>query len=225
MAGEISRLCGPREADGYLRFAEHARKLWQLERADFIERNLDSPRDMLTANLLRLAVAGGFRRLQSKIDGFFRDPRTRRVFSFQALYAGLAPRQALGLYSVITYMDSVAGVYFPRGGIHAVPRALAAAGEKHGVRFRYQTTVSHVEIAFGRATGVVTEAGELIRRTSWCPTRAGRLPRSAAGDAATDRHAAALAVRGGPARRQRTTVREGSPPQRPFRTTVAARLR
>jgi phytoene desaturase len=162
MADEISRVCGAREADGYLRFVEHARELWRLERGDFIERNFDSPRDLLTANLLRLAAAGGFRRLQSKIDHFFRDPRTRRVFSFQAMYAGLAPHEALGLYAVITYLDAVAGVYFPRGGIHAVPRALAAAGEKHGVRFRYRTTVSHVDTAGGRATGVVTEAGERI---------------------------------------------------------------
>jgi phytoene desaturase len=162
MAGEISRVCGAREAGGYLRFVEHARELWRLERGGFVERNLDSPRDVLTANLLRLAAAGGFRRLQSKIDHFFRDPRTRRVFSFQAMYAGLAPHQALGLYAVIAYLDAVAGVYFPRGGIHAVPRALAGAGEKHGVRFRYQTRVSHVDIAGGRATGVVTEAGERI---------------------------------------------------------------
>jgi phytoene desaturase len=162
MAGEISRLCGAREADGYLRFVEHARTLWRLERRDFIERNLDGPGDLLTANLLRLAAAGGFRRLQSTVDRFFRDPRTRRVFSFQAMYAGLAPHDALGLYAVIAYLDAVAGVYFPRGGIHAVPRALAAAGEKHGVRFRYRTTVSHVDVVGGRATGVVTDAGERI---------------------------------------------------------------
>jgi phytoene desaturase len=162
MAGEISRACGAREADGYLRFVEHARELWRLERGDFIERNLDSPRDLLTANLLRLIAAGGFQRLQSKIDHFFRDPRTRRVFSFQAMYAGLAPHDALGLYAVIAYLDAVTGVYFPRGGIHAVPRALAAAGEKHGVRFRYRTTVSRVDTANGRATGVVTDTGERI---------------------------------------------------------------
>src|SRR3954465_4933548 len=30
MAAEISRVCGSREADGYLRFVDFARKLWQL---------------------------------------------------------------------------------------------------------------------------------------------------------------------------------------------------
>jgi phytoene desaturase len=162
MAAEIGRVCGPREADGYLRFVDFARRLWHLERADFIERNFDSPVDLLTANLLRLLLAGGFRRLQSKIDHFFTDPRTRRVFSFQAMYAGLAPRNALAIYAVIAYLDAVCGVYFPRGGMHAVPRALAGAAEKHGVWIRYDTTVTRVETSGQRAVAVHTAAGERI---------------------------------------------------------------
>jgi phytoene desaturase len=162
MAEEISRVCGPREAEGYRRFVAYARRLWHLQRRDFIERNFDTPTDLLTGNLLRLVLAGGFRHLSSKVNQFFADPRTRRVFSFQAMYAGLAPHDALALYAVIAYLDTVAGVYFPRGGIHAVPRALAGAAEKHGVRFRYGTRVSYVDRAAGRATGVVTTDGDRI---------------------------------------------------------------
>ncbi|MEU4677416.1 phytoene desaturase family protein [Micromonospora sp. NPDC023737] len=162
MAAEISRVCGPREADGYLRFVDYARRLWQLERADFIERNLDSPTDLLTGNLLRLLAGGAFRRLHTKIGQFFRDPRTQRIFSFQAMYAGLAPHDALAIYAVIAYLDSVAGVWFPRGGMHSVSRAMAGAAEKHGVQIRYDTTVTRVETAHGRATGVLTADGELI---------------------------------------------------------------
>lgn len=162
MAAEISRVCGPREADGYLRFVDYARRLWQLERADFIEKNFDAPTDLLTGNLVRLLLAGGFRRLQTKIDQFFRDPRTRRIFSFQAMYAGLAPHDALALYAVIAYLDSVAGVYYPRGGIHAVPRALAGAAEKNGVQIRYGVTATRVETANGRATAVVTSDGDRV---------------------------------------------------------------
>ncbi|MBO4205336.1 phytoene desaturase family protein [Micromonospora echinofusca] len=162
MAAEISRVCGPREADGYLRFVDYARNLWHLERTDFIDRNLDAPTDLLTGNLLKLLATGAFRRLQTKIGQFFRDPRTRRIFSFQAMYAGLAPHDALAIYAVIAYLDSVAGVYFPRGGIHAVSRGMAGAAEKHGVQFRYGTTVTQVETANGRATGVLTADGERI---------------------------------------------------------------
>jgi phytoene desaturase len=162
MAAEVSRVCGPREADGYLRYVDHLRLLWRIQRADFIERNFDSPRDLLTANLLRLVAAGGFGRLQPLVDRYFGDPRTRRIFSFQSMYAGMAPHDALALYAVIAYLDSVVGVYFPKGGFHALPRALAAVAEKHGVRIRYGTRAVQVATRNGRARGVFVEGGELV---------------------------------------------------------------
>jgi phytoene desaturase len=162
MAAEVGRVCGPAEAAGYRRFAGFVTELYRLEMRHFIDRNLDSPADLLGVNLLRLASRGGFRRLAGTVGGYLADPRTRRLFSFQAMYAGLSPYEALALYAVIAYMDMVAGVYFPRGGMHAVPRALAAAAAKHGVRFRYRTEVVRVEVAGGRARAVHTAAGERI---------------------------------------------------------------
>ena len=105
---------------------------------DFIDRNIDSPLDLLRPSLARLAAIGGFRRLAPKVGAVpARTSGPQRVFSFQAMYAGLSPYDALAIYAVIGYMDSVAGVFFPRGGMHAVPRALAGAAEKHGVELRY----------------------------------------------------------------------------------------
>jgi len=163
MADEIGRVCGPQEAAGYLRFVAFARDLWRLERDDFIGRNLDTPLDLLRPALLGLLLRGGFRSLSAKVRQFFHDPRTQRIFSFQALYAGMAPHRALALYAVISYLDSVAGVYFPRGGMHAVPQALAGAADKHGVTFRYGTTVTRVETYRGRARAVHTSAGERLQ--------------------------------------------------------------
>lgn len=162
MAAEVARVCGPREADGYLRFVDYARELYRVEWADFVDRNLDTPRDLLTANLPRLLALGGLGSLSARVGRYLRDPRTRRVFSFQAMYAGLAPHRARALYAIIPYLDTVAGVYFPAGGLHAVPRALAGAAGKHGVTFRYGTEVTAVEVAGGRARAVRTAGGERI---------------------------------------------------------------
>jgi phytoene desaturase len=162
MAVEIGRVCGPREADGYRRFVTFAERLWRLERDDFIARNLDTPWDLLRPGLLRLLATGAFRSLDAKIGQYFKDPRTRRVFSFQSLYAGVAPQRALALYAVIAYLDSVAGVHFPQGGLHAVPQAMAGAAAKHGVSLRYSTTVERVETYAGRAQAVHTDTGERI---------------------------------------------------------------
>jgi phytoene desaturase len=162
MAQEITRVCGPAEAAGYRRYVEFVSTLYHLQMRDFIDRNIDSPLDLITPNLARLVAAGGFRRLAPKVEQYLSDPRTQRVFSFQSMYAGLAPRDALALYAVIAYMDSVAGVYFPKGGMHAVPRALAAAAAKHGVVFRYCTTVTRVELDGDRASAVITSDGERV---------------------------------------------------------------
>ncbi|MSO34344.1 MAG: phytoene desaturase, partial [Candidatus Nanopelagicaceae bacterium] len=105
---------------------------------------------------------GGFRKLAPKVSQFLKDPRTQRVYSFQAMYAGVSPQQALAIYAVIAYMDSVNGVFFPKGGMHAVPRALAGAAEKHGVTFKYNTTVTKVEKNGSRASAVITSDGQRI---------------------------------------------------------------
>ena len=160
MADEVRQVCGPDEARGYERYVDFVSRLYDLEMRDFIDRNTDSPLGLLTPDLARLAAVGGFRRLAPKVASYLHDPRTQRLFSFQAMYAGLSPYDALALYAVISYMDSVAGVFFPRGGMHALPRALAGAAEKHGVILRYGEEVARVEVAGGRATAVVTSAGE-----------------------------------------------------------------
>jgi phytoene desaturase len=162
MAAEVERVCGSDEAAGYLRFVEFVSALYRLQFRNFIDRNIDSPRQLLTPSLARLAALGGFRRLAPKTGQYLKDPRTRRVFSFQSMYAGLAPQDALAIYAVISYLDSVAGVYFPVGGMHAVPAALAAAASKHGAEIRYGTTVNRVELSGGRARAVITHTGERI---------------------------------------------------------------
>jgi phytoene desaturase len=162
MAAEVARVCGPAEAAGYRRFVRFLRRLYRVEMAGFIDRNLDSPASLLGPDLARLVALGGFRRLAPKIAGYLRDPRTRRVFSFQAMYAGLSPFQALALYAVISYMDCVVGVYFPAGGMHALPVAMAGAAARHGVEFRYRTEVVRVERSGRRASAVLTRDGERI---------------------------------------------------------------
>ena len=162
MADQIAASCGAADARGWLEYVGYLRKLYDAEMAHFIERNLDSPLQLLGAPLARLAALGGFRRLDRTVARFVQDDRLRRLFSFQAMYAGLAPAQALSIYAVITYLDCVQGVYFPEGGMHAVPRALAGAAAKHGVEFRYDTTVTRIEVVDGRARAVHTAGGERI---------------------------------------------------------------
>ena len=162
MAQEIEEVIGANEAKGYLEYVDFVSKLYQYEMKDFIDKNIDSPLDLLTPNLAKLVALGGFRKLAPKAQQYLKDFRTERIYTFQAMYAGLSPYQALAIYGVIAFMDSIAGVFFPKGGMHAVPRALAGAAAKHGVEFRYNTEITKVEKSGNRATAVITKNGERI---------------------------------------------------------------
>ena len=162
MTAEIARTCGQADADGYQRLVAYLGRLFDVEMPTFIDRNLDSVTDVVGTDAIRLLTMGALRKLPSLVGKYVKDERLKRIFSFQAMYAGLAPQEALGIYAVIAYMDCVRGVFLPRGGMHALPVALAAAATDHGVKIRYDTDVTRIEVSGGRATGVVTADGERI---------------------------------------------------------------
>ncbi|MGX7826869.1 phytoene desaturase family protein [Actinokineospora sp. 24-640] len=162
MEAEVRRVAGPRDAAGYRRLRAWLTELYQVQRERFIGANFDSPLDLAHPDLARLAAMGGFGRLAPAIGRHLRDERLRRLFSFQSLYAGVAPSRALAAYAVIAYMDTVAGVYYPRGGMGTVAEAMAAAAGRAGVRFRYGTAAAWLERVGSRVRAVRTTAGERV---------------------------------------------------------------
>jgi phytoene desaturase len=163
MEQEVRELCGAAEAERFRRFAAHLSALYHAEYQQFIDANFDSALDLLRPGaMLRLAHLGGFRRLYPLVASHLSDWRLQRLFTFQAMYAGMSPYEALGLYAVIAYMDSIAGVYHCLGGIHRVARALLALAQRVGVDVRLGTAVERVEVAGGRAVGVRTVGGARV---------------------------------------------------------------
>ncbi|MFF8828627.1 phytoene desaturase family protein [Streptomyces sp. NPDC015131] len=162
MEDEVRRFAGAAEAAGYRRLRHWLERLYRAQMRRFIDTNFDSPLTLLHPDLARLAALGGFGRLGPRIGSFLSDPRLRRVFSFQSLYAGVAPARALAAYAVIAYMDTVAGVWFPRGGMHALPRGMARAAAGAGAAFRWSAEVETLERSAGRVRAVRLASGERI---------------------------------------------------------------
>ncbi|GLY66253.1 phytoene desaturase family protein [Amycolatopsis taiwanensis] len=162
MEAEIRAFAGPREAAGYRNLRKWLTELYAVEKDHFIGANFDSPLGLLRPELLRLAALGGFDRLDRRIGRFLTDARLRRLFSFQALYAGLDPRRALGAYGVIPYMDTIAGVYYPDGGMGRLPQALADAAEQAGAQLKFGTEAAWLERVSSRVMAVRTRAGERL---------------------------------------------------------------
>ena len=167
MADELRDTCGPGSAAAFDRYTTWVSRLYELEMPNFIARDYDGPLDLArqVRPLLGLARLGGFGNLDRAVRRHFADERLQRLFGFQAMYAGLAPQRALALYAVISYMDVVAGVYYPEGGLHSVATALAVAVEKAGGDIRYGAPVDRIVLTSG-TTGAVRAVrlvgGELL---------------------------------------------------------------
>jgi phytoene desaturase len=165
MTEEIRNFSGPKDAAAFGRFCDWLAELYQVEMGSFIDANFDSVLDLIKPWRagLRLLRLGGFGKLGRRVARFFDDERLQRIFSFQSMYAGLAPYEALALYAVITYMDSVEGVFVPEGGMHVMASGLADAVEKAGVTMRYSAPVTRItRDSSGRVTGVELAGDERI---------------------------------------------------------------
>jgi phytoene desaturase len=154
MEAEVRRVCGPASAAGYRDLRDWLTKLYRAEIDSFIGANMDSPLTLLGPDLVRLAALGGFGRLAPQVARRIPDERLQRIFSFQALYAGVPPQQALGAYAVIAYMDTIGGVFFPRGGMRQVGAAMADAAAAHGAEIVYERTATGLERHGGRVVAV-----------------------------------------------------------------------
>jgi phytoene desaturase len=162
MASAIEQFADRGQAVRYRRLRDWLTRLYQAEFDGFIAKNFDSPLSLLNPQLARLAAIGGLRNWDGMVQRYITDPRLRRVFTFQSLYAGVGPRQARAAYAVIAYMDTVSGVWFPRGGMRALPDALAAAAADAGVQFHYGATVTGLQRVGNRLAAVLTDQDQRI---------------------------------------------------------------
>ena len=102
--------------------------------------------------------------LRSWANETFESDAVRTLFGGFAAFVGSAPDDAGGaqiawLFGAVLQAE---GNNFPRGGMHAVTRALAANLEAHGGQIRTNARVASIEIDGGKATGVRLESGETI---------------------------------------------------------------
>ncbi len=116
--------------------------------------DLDTLRDVLS---LRMGSTVA-RQIRKRIG----DERVSQMLDHFVQYVGSSPYLAPAVLCSIAHMQTQEGVWYPIGGTRAVPEALTALAERLGVDIRTSTGISRITQENGRASGVVTEAGEAV---------------------------------------------------------------
>jgi phytoene dehydrogenase-like protein len=155
----------PGSFQAYLRFMATGYDCQETSLKHFVGRNFRGILDYLSpANLPRMFRLKALSRHYDFTAKHFRDVRLRAAFSFQNMYLGLSPYDAMATYVLLQYSELAEGVWYPRGGLYAVVQALVRVAEDLGVEFHCDSPVAQIEVSDRSASGLVLESGERTRR-------------------------------------------------------------
>jgi phytoene desaturase len=160
---------GSGAAGGYRRFLEVAERLHEISDRFFFWRSVGSVRDTFNAGkTFQASVLGDLLALRfgRTVAGTVRrhvpEPRVAQMLDHFTQYVGSAPDASPAVLCGIAHMQTQGGIWYPRGGIRAVPEALRRLALELGVEIREETPVRRILVEGGAVTGIETEAGERV---------------------------------------------------------------
>jgi len=110
------------------------------------------------ARMTRLA----FQPLHSHVARTVADVRLQKILEYHMVFLGTSPFQAPALYSLMSNLDFMSGVYYPMGGMYRLIESMVEIGESLGVKYVYETEVKSILVENGNAVGLEFVNGERV---------------------------------------------------------------
>ncbi|MFO1539346.1 MAG: phytoene desaturase family protein [Chloroflexota bacterium] len=152
----------PRDVDGWRAFLDEARRIHAVAGTAFIYGDPPGLGTVRRVPLRAASVLAPWRTMDAAIARHLRSPYLRQLAGRFATYVGASPFRAPATLNVIAHVELNAGVWYPRGGVAAIARALTDLAIRHGVEIRTGAEVTAIGVRDGRATGVTLADGTAI---------------------------------------------------------------
>jgi phytoene desaturase len=147
----------------YARYLQDAGYKYRVARTRFTDRNFRAWNEFFTLpNLYYMLRTNTLSKLEPFASRYFHDPRLRLALTFQTMYLGLSPADAPAIYSLLAYTELVHGIWYPRGGMYEIPRALGRLLAELGGEVRVGAEVEEIVVRHGKATGARLKGGQEI---------------------------------------------------------------
>ena len=133
------------DAEGYKRFFEYSEKVFNKGYTDLVDMPFLRFSDMLkvTPDLMKLRAE---RSVYSTVCKYIKDDHLRQAMSFHSLLVGGNPFQTSSIYTLIHFLERQWGVYFPKGGTHALVMALIKLFEELGGEVRLNSPIKSAKL-------------------------------------------------------------------------------
>ncbi len=157
-------------SQGYREFQSFAQRLHNISERFFFWHSIGGLGDMVNlANMFQPGMLGDVLKMRMGktvsecVRAHVPDERVAQMLDHFTQYVGSAPDAAPAVLCGIASMQTGEGVWYPKGGTAAIPRALTKLATSLGVEFRTGVGVRRILVdAGGRATGLETDAGEKL---------------------------------------------------------------
>ena len=140
------------------RYLEDARFKYEVSMDRFLYKEYRSVFDFFNKEIitqgLRLNL---FSSMRSHASRYFSDERLRRIVSYPVVFLGSSEKRTPALYSLLSWADFGLGVWYPKGGFHAVARSFETLAREHGAVFSYGERVLRIESDGRRVRRVITD--------------------------------------------------------------------
>lgn len=138
----------PKDVDGYKRFAEYTRRVFEKGYVELGATPFLKFRDMIAVapDLLKLKA---HRSVYNIVSKYIQDEHLRQAFSFHPLLVGGNPMDTSSIYTLIHWIEREWGVFFPEGGTGALVRGLVRLFNDIGGEMRLNSPVEKAKVVRG----------------------------------------------------------------------------
>lgn len=146
------------DVDGYRSFFKYSEAVFEAGYKDLVHVPFLSFWDMIRVapELIKLKA---YRSVYSTVASYIKNEKLRQAFSFHSLLIGGNPFAASSIYTLIHALERKWGVFFAKGGTHALVRGLIRLFEDMGGRVSLNADVDEIVTEEGRVTGVRLKDG------------------------------------------------------------------
>ncbi len=160
MRAQVQKLA-PSDLQGYEKFLSLSEAIYKIGFEKLAHKAFCSWTDMLRI-LPQLVRLRGYRSVSGLVASYIKDPRLRIALSFHPLLVGGNPLDTSAIYCLILHLERKAGVHFPEGGTGALIQGMVRLITSNGGEVRTSATVTKINTAHSRATGVTLSTGAFL---------------------------------------------------------------
>jgi phytoene desaturase len=136
-------------------YLKASKEMYDIAYAQFMFKNYNSFFDILSWKVLMQGVKLNIlSTMHVYVQKFFKRELVQKIMQYTLVFLGSSPFNTPALYSIMTHIDFSGGVFYPKGGIYEITKALVSLGKKYGVAYKINSEVIQIITKDKKAIGV-----------------------------------------------------------------------